>query len=629
MQIDWSPLLQTLECDLDVSAIAFSLDGRLVSGSSGGVVQIWNTVNGALQHTLFEDCCFISSVAFSKDGRVAAAFENEVIRVWNALTGVLQRTIESTGILRKITFSLDSSRLIGGSDLEKVKIWDLATGSLLHALQEPNDRTMKAIAYSADRTRVASVVQLEDIVQVRDIVTGNQHYILRGHTDGILAIEFSPNDDHIATGSMDNTIKIWNALDGTLKHTLEGHTRDVSAVAFSSNGHIISGSHDNTAKLWNLETGTLLHTFEGHATAVTVVAFSHEGLMASGSEIIKLWDVSTNILTKDMEINRKLITRLILSPNGAYAASIADPPFPYAPERGTFDIWDVATGALMHTLHHSFIIFKLVFATDGKQIISVAPDPKNGSDGYDTVVIWDTITGHQDSIMEGNDDISALALSSSNKNLVYNSRHRGIVIWDVRAGTERVLGKYSASDASVLTLSQDDTLIAYGEDNGVVRIYNATTGNVISTYQYPKRLINAMAFSHDGTQLAVASSENLISIHDVNTCGVIHSIKGVSSIKTLSFSHDNQIIETNQGDLFIKAISSPKDEGKNLALTVSVSDAWVLWNGQPLLWVPPEYRQQRMGRIIIVRRDNFLVLTHATGRIVMLKLDPKAIAKLV
>jgi WD40 repeat protein len=69
-----------------------------------------------------------------------------------------------------------------------------------------------------------------------------------GHTDWVNSVAFSPDGQHIISGSSDQTICIWNAMSGkTAAGPCTGHTGSVRSVAFSLNGqHIVLGSDDQT-----------------------------------------------------------------------------------------------------------------------------------------------------------------------------------------------------------------------------------------------------------------------------------------------------------------------------------------------------------------------------------------------
>lgn len=93
----------------------------------------------------------------------------------------------------------------------------------------------------------------------------------------------------LISGSLDNTLKIWDVRTGRCIRTLFGHVEGVWSLDVDKL-RIASASHDRTIKIWDRDTGYCQNTLVGHKGAVTCVSLSDDKIV-SGSDDgdIKVW----------------------------------------------------------------------------------------------------------------------------------------------------------------------------------------------------------------------------------------------------------------------------------------------------------------------------------------------------
>jgi WD40 repeat protein len=384
-------------------AIALSHDGKtLVTGSDRNSVKFWDIETGRCIKILPDYNSLVWTVAFSKDDQnLVTGSEDNTIKIWDIDTGECLQTLrEHEQRVWVVDFDRDNNTLLSISEDKTIKLWDISSRRCLKTL-EGYSNWILSLAFSADGKKLASSFQ-DHKVRIWDIETGKCSLILEGHDNLISSIAFAPqhtlnnfsndlSNCMLASGSDDNTIKIWNHQGECLK-TLRGHKAWVYSVAFIPQGEILaSGSRDNTIKLWHWQAGECLHTLLGHEKTVKSISFNSEGsilVSASDDKTIKIWDVNNQSCLKTLKGHQDRIDCVVFNPNGNTIAS--------AGCDRTIKLWNVNTGECLHTLPaHTQRIRAIAFSQDGSVLASCSNDR--------TVKLWDANTGEQIKTITGHD----------------------------------------------------------------------------------------------------------------------------------------------------------------------------------------------------------------------------------
>ncbi len=341
----------------------------------------------------------------------------------------------------------------------------------------------------------ATLVTTPGLKTPTPIVVGQQRWecvhTLKGHSSMVHAVAISPDGRLIASGSNDNTIKLWQLGTGKLLRQLgrwfSGHSSMVHSVAFSPDMQILaSGSWDDTIKLWSLSTGGKIHTLIGHSNWVNSVAFSpippnpsdqREGrgvsaglscILASGSvdRTLKLWLLSTGKEICTLTGHSDSVLSVAFSPDGEILAS------------GSADysikLWQVSTGREIRTLTgHSFFVNSVAFSRGG-QILATGSSDK-------TIKLWQVSTGREIRTFTGHSSaVCSVAFSPIPPSSLEQGGLRGIMA----------------------SASWDKT----------IRLWEINTGKQICTLSDHSNYVRSVAFSPDGQTLVSGSDDDTIKI---------------------------------------------------------------------------------------------------------------------
>jgi WD40 repeat protein len=294
--------------------LAVSPDGALLACTEvAGKVSLWdannwNDPNWKPLRTLEGPPVQVHALAFSPDSRrLAGGFANGRLVLWDVQqeTPVLTSSQQHSDQVLGVAFGPDGKFLASAARFRRrtvfdaLRLWDAETAEAVHELGADSagsghTAAVNSVALSPDGRWLASGSG-DQTVRLWSLETRRELPALRAeHVDAVRCVAFSPDSRQLASASYDGTVMVRDVQTGRLLFRLEGHVGQVNSVCYSRDGsRIASGSSDRTIKVWDAATGQELLTLEGHSGSVTCLAFSADGrrlFSLCSSRTLRVWD---------------------------------------------------------------------------------------------------------------------------------------------------------------------------------------------------------------------------------------------------------------------------------------------------------------------------------------------------
>jgi WD40 repeat protein len=250
----------------NVKGASFSLDGKyIVSAGADMVVKLWDTSDlsrtpaRVASLTMHSDS--VDGVAFSPDSlSFATCSADSTIILWDVRAKTPRAILHGhDGEVASVTFGLNGNVVVSGGRDNTVRMWDVSGETRGTVIGEHED-WVREVRRNRPGTLLATASK-DSTVRVWDAHSGEQRAVIRAHSGGADTVAFSPDGKLLATGGRDDAIRIWDVtklLDkGEFQQsdaliTLTEHARPVLCLAFNPTGTLLaSGSGDNTVRLWS------------------------------------------------------------------------------------------------------------------------------------------------------------------------------------------------------------------------------------------------------------------------------------------------------------------------------------------------------------------------------------------
>ena len=236
-------------------------------------------------------------------GKQALVWNTEVEWKLAKSIGSADSVAEFADRVTALAFSHDGTTLATGSGEPsrsgELKLWNVETGELIRALKEPHSDSIFGIEFSRDDQYIASC-GADRFMKVFQVADGKFVRAFEGHTHHVLGVSWSADGRTLATSGADAVIKVWDFKTGDQKRTISGFKKELTSVRFIGNtANVIAACGDKNVHVRRTDNGGSIRSLTGGADFMYSAAATPDGkvYVAGGQDsVLRVWADNGQVL---------------------------------------------------------------------------------------------------------------------------------------------------------------------------------------------------------------------------------------------------------------------------------------------------------------------------------------------
>jgi WD40 repeat protein/serine/threonine protein kinase len=329
---------------------------------------------------------------------------------------------------------------------------------------------------------------------------------LRGFTDQVYWVEFSPRGDLLAATGKDGSVRIWDTTTWRLICAFTASPTEVNAGAFAPDGKILATVGDEgKLKLWELATGQLQREIPAHTGDAVIARFTPDGktIVTGGRDDgqIKLWDRASGKLLDHFRASDRNLENATLSPDGSILACVGG---------GVNNLWKLSDRREPRSFGADGVVQGISFSNDGHMLATAHETLR-------VARLWDLSANHLLHEVRGHTDgVFTVVFSRDNRMIISAGSDRTIRLWDVATGEPRGLHQGHVGKIWNLAISPDGRVLASASGDRTVKLWDTEPPRDHETILL-NQPVAAMRFAPDGRTLAFVEKDGTFSLLEMET----------------------------------------------------------------------------------------------------------------